>query len=126
MPSSQTNRGIRHQYQACITWTCLLFFCIVLLLGINHGIAMHVCGCTKEKVPITSLCSSRQKQCYASHPSSHLTVEITCRGRPLLPFMTLQHVRDSIWCQRDAVSTSVAPDTSTANHIMVLQYGRRP
>lgn len=53
-------------------------------------------------------------------------VEITCRGRPLLPFMTLQHVRDSIWCQRDAVSTSVAPDTSTANHIMVLQYGRRP
>lgn len=53
-------------------------------------------------------------------------VEITCRGRLLLPLMTLQHVRDSIWCQRDAVSPSVAPDMSTANHIMVLQYGRRP
>lgn len=52
-------------------------------------------------------------------------VEITCRGRPLLPFMTLQHLRDSIWCQRDAVSPLVAPDMSTANHIMVLQYGRR-
>lgn len=53
-------------------------------------------------------------------------VEITCRGRLLLPLMTLQHVRDSIWCLRDAVSPSVAPDVSTANHIMVLQYGRRP
>uniref|UniRef100_A0ACD5UYF1 Uncharacterized protein n=1 Tax=Avena sativa TaxID=4498 RepID=A0ACD5UYF1_AVESA len=53
-------------------------------------------------------------------------VEITCRGRLLLPLMTLQHVRDSIWCLRDAVSPSVAPDMSTANHIMVLQYGRRP
>ncbi|KAM0869828.1 hypothetical protein ACQ4PT_040413 [Festuca glaucescens] len=53
-------------------------------------------------------------------------VEITCRGRLLLPLMTLQHVRDSIWCQRDVVSPPVAPDMSTANHIMVLQYGRRP
>ncbi|KAK3144910.1 hypothetical protein QOZ80_4AG0319570 [Eleusine coracana subsp. coracana] len=54
-------------------------------------------------------------------------VEITCRGRPLLPFLTLQHVRDSIWCQGDAVSRSVAPDMSNAaNHLMILQYGRRP
>ncbi|KAF0924930.1 hypothetical protein E2562_015003 [Oryza meyeriana var. granulata] len=53
-------------------------------------------------------------------------VEITCRGRQLLPILTLQHVRDSIWCQRDTVSPSVAPDISTADHIMVLQYGRRP
>ncbi|CAM0904854.1 unnamed protein product [Alopecurus aequalis] len=52
-------------------------------------------------------------------------VEITCRGRPLLPLMTLQHVRDTIWCQRDAVSPSVSLGMSTANHIMVLQYGRR-
>ncbi|XP_015691433.2 protein LAX PANICLE 2-like [Oryza brachyantha] len=53
-------------------------------------------------------------------------VEITCRGRQLLPILTLQHVRDSIWCQRDAVSPSFVPDVSTADHIMVLQYGRRP
>ncbi|XP_062225517.1 protein LAX PANICLE 2-like [Phragmites australis] len=53
-------------------------------------------------------------------------VEITCRGRPLLPFQTLQHVRDSIWCAGDAVSPSVAPDMSAANHLMILQYGRRP
>uniref|UniRef100_A0A0D9W4D5 Uncharacterized protein n=1 Tax=Leersia perrieri TaxID=77586 RepID=A0A0D9W4D5_9ORYZ len=53
-------------------------------------------------------------------------VEITCRGRQLLPILTLQHVRDSIWCQRDAVSPSFASDISTADHIMVLQYGRRP
>ncbi|XP_062184977.1 protein LAX PANICLE 2-like [Phragmites australis] len=53
-------------------------------------------------------------------------VEITCRGRPLLPFLTLQHVRDSIWCQGDAVSPAVAPDMSAATHLMVLQYGRRP
>uniref|UniRef100_A0A0E0DDF7 Ubiquitin-like domain-containing protein n=1 Tax=Oryza meridionalis TaxID=40149 RepID=A0A0E0DDF7_9ORYZ len=56
-------------------------------------------------------------------------VEITCRGRQLLPILTLQHVRDSIWCRRDAVSPSAAPDIPTADHlhhIMVLQYGRRP
>lgn len=56
-------------------------------------------------------------------------VEITCRGRPLPAFLTLQHVRDGIWCQGDAaVSPSVvAPDMpAAANHVMVLQYGRRP
>ncbi|KAK3142753.1 hypothetical protein QOZ80_4BG0350990 [Eleusine coracana subsp. coracana] len=54
-------------------------------------------------------------------------VEITCRGRPLLPFLTLQHVRDSIWCHGDAISPSVALDMSNAaNHLMILQYGRRP
>ncbi|CAL5067448.1 unnamed protein product [Urochloa decumbens] len=53
-------------------------------------------------------------------------VEITCRGRPLPAFLTLQHVRDGIWCQGDAaVSPSVAPDMPAANHLMVLQYGRR-
>ncbi|CAO2042070.1 unnamed protein product [Urochloa humidicola] len=53
-------------------------------------------------------------------------VEITCRGRPLPAFLTLQHVRDGIWCQGDAaVSSSVAPDMPAANHLMVLQYGRR-
>jgi hypothetical protein len=51
-----------------------------------------------------------------------MQVEITCRGRQLLPLQTLQHVRDSIWCQGEAV----APDMSAANHLMVLQYGRRP
>ncbi|KAL6843399.1 hypothetical protein ACP4OV_026721 [Aristida adscensionis] len=53
-------------------------------------------------------------------------VEVTCRGRPLLPPLTLQHVRDSIWCQGEAVSPPVAPDMSATNHVMVLQYGRRP
>lgn len=55
-------------------------------------------------------------------------VEITCRGRPLSAFLTLQQVRDGIWCQGDAaiLPPSVAPDISTANHLMVLQYGRRP
>lgn len=60
------------------------------------------------------------------HPS--VQVEITCRGRPLPEFLTLQHVRDGIWCQGDAaVSPSVAPDmpAAAANHLMVLQYGRR-
>ncbi|XP_066350516.1 protein LAX PANICLE 2-like [Miscanthus floridulus] len=53
-------------------------------------------------------------------------VEITCRGRQLPAFLTLQHVRDGIWCQGDAAaSPSVVPDMSAANHLMVLQYGRR-
>ncbi|CAN6270398.1 unnamed protein product [Urochloa humidicola] len=53
-------------------------------------------------------------------------VEITCRGRLLPAFLTLQHVRDGIWCQGDAAaSPSVAPDMPAANHLMVLQYGRR-
>ncbi|KAJ1270741.1 hypothetical protein BS78_06G074600 [Paspalum vaginatum] len=54
-------------------------------------------------------------------------VEITCRGRPLSALLTLQQVRDGIWWQGDAaVSPSVPPDLSAANHLMVLQYGRRP
>ncbi|PAN37874.1 hypothetical protein PAHAL_7G129900 [Panicum hallii] len=55
-------------------------------------------------------------------------VEMTCRGRPLHAFLTLQHVRDGIWCQGDAaVSPSVAPpDMPATSHLMVLQYGRRP
>ncbi|KAM4109389.1 hypothetical protein ACB094_03G115400 [Castanea mollissima] len=50
-------------------------------------------------------------------------IEITCRGQQLLPFLTLQHVRDNIWSTRDAVTT-LLPDSSTTDHVMVLHYGR--
>ncbi|MQM04620.1 hypothetical protein Taro_037423 [Colocasia esculenta] len=46
-------------------------------------------------------------------------VEITCRGQQLHPFLTLQHVRDSIWCSRDVVP--LLPDTPS-NHVMTLHY----
>ncbi|GLT37862.1 hypothetical protein SLA2020_121480 [Shorea laevis] len=65
---------------------------------------------------------------------SESELEITCRGQQLLPFLTLQHVRDNIWSTRDAVtllpessSSSLSPSSSsssTSDHVMVLHYGR--
>ncbi|KAL1323023.1 hypothetical protein AAHE18_14G241800 [Arachis hypogaea] len=58
-------------------------------------------------------------------------IEITCRGQKLLPFLTLQHVRDNIWTQRDTTnttttttSTPLLSDSSTTDHVMVLHYSR--
>ncbi|XP_022764160.1 uncharacterized protein LOC111309338 isoform X2 [Durio zibethinus] len=54
---------------------------------------------------------------------SESEIEITCRGQQLLPFLTLQHVRDQIWSSRDAVTLLL--NTSTADYnVMVLHYGR--
>ncbi|CAA7396344.1 unnamed protein product [Spirodela intermedia] len=50
-------------------------------------------------------------------------VEVRCRGQQLHPLLTVQHVRDSIWCTRDAVQ--LLPD-SPGNHVMTLLYGRSP
>ncbi|XP_039035532.1 uncharacterized protein LOC120172018 [Hibiscus syriacus] len=55
---------------------------------------------------------------------SESEVEIRCRGQQLQPFLTLQQVRDEIWSSRDAVT--LLPHTSTADHLMVLHYGRNP
>lgn len=49
-------------------------------------------------------------------------VVITCKGHVLQPYLTLQHVRDNIWCARNVVVAAL-PD-STANHVMTLQYRR--
>ncbi|XP_047153623.1 protein LAX PANICLE 2-like [Vigna umbellata] len=54
---------------------------------------------------------------------SESEIEITCRGQQLLPFLTLQHVRDNIWSLRDT-TTSLLSDSSTSDHVMVLHYGR--
>ncbi|TYH84793.1 hypothetical protein ES332_D02G220200v1 [Gossypium tomentosum] len=51
-------------------------------------------------------------------------IEIRCRGQQLQPSLTLQQVRDQIWSSRDAVT--LLPRTSTADHLMVLHYGRTP
>ncbi|KAK9104055.1 hypothetical protein Scep_020899 [Stephania cephalantha] len=54
-------------------------------------------------------------------------VEITCRGQQLLPYLTLQHIRDHIWnTTRREVIVTLLPhsSTTTTDHIMVLHYGR--
>lgn len=53
-----------------------------------------------------------------------MQVEIRCRGEQLVPYLTLQHVRDNIWSPREAVSVTLLPDSSTSDHVMVLNYGR--
>ncbi|GMP82233.1 hypothetical protein CsSME_00036636 [Camellia sinensis var. sinensis] len=53
---------------------------------------------------------------------SESEIEITCRGQQLLPFLTLQHVRDNIWSPRNALT--LLPDSSTTDHVMVLHYSR--
>ncbi|XP_057494143.1 uncharacterized protein LOC130779485 [Actinidia eriantha] len=58
---------------------------------------------------------------------SESEIEITCRGQQLVPFLTLQHVRDNIWSTRDAVTLlqdSSASATATEDHVMVLHYAR--
>ncbi|CAJ1838432.1 unnamed protein product [Sphenostylis stenocarpa] len=54
---------------------------------------------------------------------SHVMIEIRCRGQQLLPFLTLQHVRDNIWSPRDS-TRALLSDSSTSDHVMVLHYGR--
>ncbi|KAK7394287.1 hypothetical protein VNO78_14809 [Psophocarpus tetragonolobus] len=54
---------------------------------------------------------------------SESEIEIRCRGEQLLPFLTLQHVRDNIWSRRDN-TRALLSDSSTADHVMVLHYGR--
>ncbi|XP_030449695.2 uncharacterized protein LOC115672075 isoform X2 [Syzygium oleosum] len=54
---------------------------------------------------------------------SESEVEITCRGQKLLPFLTLQQVRDNIWSPSDVV-TLLPESATTSDHIMVLHYGR--
>lgn len=55
---------------------------------------------------------------------SESEIEITCRGQQLLPFLTLQHVRDNIWTPRDTTTRPLLSDSSTTDHVMVLHYGR--
>ncbi|XP_074588748.1 protein LAX PANICLE 2-like isoform X2 [Curcuma longa] len=50
-------------------------------------------------------------------------VEITCRDQLLLPFFTLQYVRDNIWCPGNI--TSILPNFPSIDHVMRLQYRRR-
>ncbi|KAK7295622.1 hypothetical protein RJT34_18533 [Clitoria ternatea] len=54
---------------------------------------------------------------------SESEIEITCKGQQLLPFLTLQHVRDNIWSPRDT-TRALLSDSSTMDHVMVLHYGR--
>ncbi|KAL7094077.1 hypothetical protein ACP275_11G079000 [Erythranthe tilingii] len=53
-------------------------------------------------------------------------VEITCKGQRVASFLTLEHVRDSIWSSnnpnRDFIT--LLPNSSTIPHIMVLHYAR--
>ncbi|KAI3467794.1 hypothetical protein Pfo_024457 [Paulownia fortunei] len=50
-------------------------------------------------------------------------IEVTCKGQRLLPYLTLQHVRDNIWSSpRDFIT--LLPNSSTTHHIMVLHYAR--
>lgn len=54
---------------------------------------------------------------------SESEIEITCRGQKLLPFLTLQQVRDNIWSPSDVVT--LLPESATSSdHVMVLHYGR--
>ncbi|XP_062204768.1 protein LAX PANICLE 2-like isoform X2 [Phragmites australis] len=53
-------------------------------------------------------------------------LEITCRGQRLLPTMTLQQVRDTIWrlVPAEAAAVLPAPGSPSTNQIMTLHYGR--
>ncbi|XP_052184328.1 uncharacterized protein LOC127796297 isoform X1 [Diospyros lotus] len=53
---------------------------------------------------------------------SESEIEITCKGQKLVPLLTLQHVRDNIWSPRNAVT--LLANSSTTDHVMVLQYSR--
>ncbi|XP_071707634.1 uncharacterized protein [Rutidosis leptorrhynchoides] len=54
---------------------------------------------------------------------SEYEIEITCKGQQLLPFLTLQHVRDHIW-NRTRNDIVFPHCSATVDHLMVLNYGR--
>ncbi|KAM0016685.1 putative protein LAX PANICLE 2 [Helianthus debilis subsp. tardiflorus] len=60
---------------------------------------------------------------YKLQLDAEFEVEITCKGKQLLPFLSLQHVRDNIWNNTpgNEVVSSLA---SSIEHLMVLNYGR--
>lgn len=55
---------------------------------------------------------------------SESEIEIRCRGQQLLPLLTLQHVRDSIWSGRDSTRALLSDSSTSSDHVMVLHYGR--
>ncbi|XP_010540430.1 PREDICTED: uncharacterized protein LOC104814204 [Tarenaya hassleriana] len=66
---------------------------------------------------------------------SESEIEIRCRGQRLLPILTIQHVRDTIWrpsSSSPSSSSSSSPSSftllpeSTTDHVMILHYGRSP
>ncbi|XP_078156483.1 uncharacterized protein LOC144552211 isoform X1 [Carex rostrata] len=52
-------------------------------------------------------------------------VEISCRGHVLPPILTLQQVRDTIWCSREAMPPLIDNFSTATDHIMTLQYSRK-
>ncbi|XP_039044679.1 uncharacterized protein LOC120184239 [Hibiscus syriacus] len=61
---------------------------------------------------------------------SESEIEIRCRGQQLEPLLTLQYVRDQIWCRASGQAHSLLPDYTltppdSVNNVMVLHYGRR-
>ncbi|XP_020597324.1 E3 ubiquitin protein ligase DRIP2-like [Phalaenopsis equestris] len=50
-------------------------------------------------------------------------VEITCRSQQLMPFATLEDVRDHIWFVRD--TEAPGPSSPATEHVMKLYYSRR-
>ncbi|XP_023549028.1 protein LAX PANICLE 2-like [Cucurbita pepo subsp. pepo] len=53
-------------------------------------------------------------------------IEIRCRGEKVEGCLTMQHVRDTIWCSKDSTLTTLLPNSSTMDHIMVLHYAILP
>ncbi|KAL0918775.1 hypothetical protein M5K25_010809 [Dendrobium thyrsiflorum] len=50
-------------------------------------------------------------------------VEITCRNQQLMPFATLEDVREHIWFVRD--TEAPGPSSPPTDHVMKLYYSRR-
>ncbi|XP_050943338.1 protein LAX PANICLE 2 isoform X3 [Cucumis melo] len=60
------------------------------------------------------------------HLDSESEIEIRCRGQELVPFWTMQYVRDRIWNNTSSNSLfTLLPQSSTTNHLMLLHYGRK-
>ncbi|KGN46419.1 protein LAX PANICLE 2 [Cucumis sativus] len=57
---------------------------------------------------------------------NELEIEMRCRGEKLEGCLTMQHIRDKIWCSKDSALTTLLPNSSTIDHIMVLHYAIIP
>ncbi|MFS8020404.1 hypothetical protein Hanom_Chr16g01415161 [Helianthus anomalus] len=60
---------------------------------------------------------------YKLQLDAEFEVEITCKGKQLLPFLSLQHVRDNIWNNTPG-NEVFSSSASSIEHLMVLNYGR--
>lgn len=85
----------------------------------NYFLGLSVCVLIPPILSIITSCALRTHKIMLSFlvfdtSMLHHQVQIYCRGQQVPPSMTLQQIRDQIWCSTEAI----------ADHLLTLDYSR--